>query len=81
MFIQCYKKSLYYYYYYFIIYLDSFLQSDWLLVGLDYLVRTAGIMNFSKNFENSQNNLKNDFKELRKISEIFRRIPNSSEDF
>ena len=53
----------------FIIWLDSFLQSDRLLVGPDYFVKTAGIVNFSKNFQNSQNNLKNDFKELWKFSE------------
>ena len=41
---------------YLAIWIDSFLQSDRLLVGPDYLVRTAGIMNFSKIFQNLQNN-------------------------
>ena len=49
----------------------SFLQSDMLLVGPDYLVKAAGIMKFSKIFQNSQSNWKNDFKELRKFSEDF----------
>ena len=55
-----------------IIWLDSFLQSHRLLG------RTSGFMNFSKNFQNLQNNLKNDFKELWKN---FLRFLHSSEDF
>ena len=38
-------------------------------------------MNFSKSFQNPEINLKNDFKELRKISEDFQILPKISKDF
>ena len=53
-----------------ITWLDSFLQSDRLLVGPGCFVKDRG----DYEFVNSQNNLKNDFKELWKISEDFQRI-------
>ena len=46
-------------------------------MGQDYLVRTVGIMNFSKSFQNSQNNLKNYFKELQRFLENFKKSKNT----
>ena len=74
-----------------IIWLDSFLQSDRLLVGQDYLVRTAGITNFSKNFQNSQRNFRRFSENFQKsklhkkqflnIFEAFRKLWDISDDF